>query len=233
MSTQPCLTPFETISNPTPCHSDRVKRAEESRRRGFASPVRRDPSVYLVSRLFALLISRYARVARVVRVTRDDKKGALNLFLNTPRTMSTHRRHSWVLLLGFLVGGGVIASLLAFFWPDPVYTSGLHSFRVETFATGLDTPWGMVFLPDGRMLVTERPGNLRIVDADGTVSEPIAGVPEVCACGQGGMLDVQLHPNYEENGWLYLAYSDRKTDGGSAVGFTAVMRALNRPYRST
>jgi len=142
--------------------------------------------------------------------------------------MSTHRRHSWVVLLGIFVFGSVIASLLAFFWPDAVYTAGRHSFRVETFATGLDTPWGMAFLPDGRMLVTERPGNLRIVDADGTVSEPIAGVPEVCACGQGGMMDVQLHPNYEENGWLYLAYSDRKTDGGSAVGFTAVMRARLR-----
>ena len=133
-------------------------------------------------------------------------------------------RHSWMPILGFFVGGGVLISLLAFFWPGAVYTSGPHSFRVETFATDLDTPWGMVFLPDGRMLVTEKRGNLRIVEADGTMSEPIAGVPEVCRCGQGGLMDVQLHPDYEENGWLYLAYSDRKKSGSSSA-FTAVMRA--------
>ena len=137
--------------------------------------------------------------------------------------MSKNRRHSWVAVLGVLVSGGGLISLLAFFWPEPVYTAGPHSFRVETFATGLNAPWGMAFLPDGRMLVTERPGNLRLVETDGTVSEPIAGVPEVCACGQGGMMDVQLHPNYEDNGWLYLAYSDRQ--GRSKKGFTAVMRA--------
>ena len=118
----------------------------------------------------------------------------------------------------------MLVAVLAFLLPEPVYTAGPHPFRVETFAEGLEAPWGMAFLPDGRMLVTERPGNLRIVEADGTVSGPIGGVPEVCACGQGGMMDVQLHPNYEENGWLYLAYSDRK-DGRSNEGFTAVMRA--------
>ena len=138
--------------------------------------------------------------------------------------MSRNPRYSWRVVLGGLVSAGVLVAVLAFFWPEPVYEAGAHSFRVETYATGLDAPWGMAFLPDGRMLVTERRGNLRIVEADGTVSEPIGGVPEVCACGQGGMMDVQLHPNYEENGWLYLAYSDRK-DGSSNEGFTAVMRA--------
>ncbi len=137
--------------------------------------------------------------------------------------MSKNRRQSWGTVLGVLVGGGVLVALLAFLWPAPVYQAGPHSFRVETFAQGLKAPWGMAFLPDGRMLVTEKSGNLRIVEADGTVSEPIDGVPEVCACGQGGMMDVQIHPNYEENGWLYLAYSDRK--GSSREGFTAVMRA--------
>ena len=138
--------------------------------------------------------------------------------------MSKSRRQSPVAVFGGLVSAGVLVAVLAFFWPEPVYKAGAHSFRVETYATGLEAPWGMAFLPDGRMLVTERPGNLRIVNTDGTVSEPIGGVPEVCACGQGGMMDVQLHPNYEENGWLYLAYSDRK-DGSSRQGFTAVMRA--------
>ena len=127
-------------------------------------------------------------------------------------------------MLSVLVSAGVLVALLAFLWPEPVYTAGAHSFRVETYAEGLKAPWGMAFLPDGRMLVTERPGNLRIVETDGTVSGPIGGVPAVCACGQGGMMDVQLHPDYEENGWLYLAYSDRK-EGRSREGFTAVMRA--------
>lgn len=137
--------------------------------------------------------------------------------------MSKNRRFSWVAVLGVLMSGAVLVSLLAFLWPQSVYKAGAHRFRMETFATGLDTPWGMAFLPDGRMLVTERPGTLRLVEKDGTVSEPIAGVPAVCACGQGGLLDVQLHPNYEENGWLYLAYSDRKA-GSDREGFTAVMR---------
>ncbi len=138
--------------------------------------------------------------------------------------MPSSHRSSWLTLLGLFLSGGVIVFVLAFFWPTSVYTAGAHRFQVEPFATGLDTPWGMVFLPDGRMLVTERRGTLRLVEADGTVSEPIGGVPEVCACGQGGLMDVQLHPNYEENGWLYLAYSDRK-EGSRREGFTAVLRA--------
>jgi glucose/arabinose dehydrogenase len=94
------------------------------------------------------------------------------------------------------------------------------------FATGLDTPWGMAFLPDGRMIVTEKTGTLRLIDADGTVSEPVGGVPEVCACGQGGLLDVQVHPNYDENRWIYFTYSDRREDDqGEPIGFTALMRA--------
>lgn len=137
--------------------------------------------------------------------------------------MSSRSRSLWYPLLGALMSGALLLAVLAFWWPEAVHTAGPHAFRVEPFATDLDTPWGMAFLPDGRMLVTERAGTLRIVDTDGAVSEPVAGVPAVCACGQGGLLDVQLHPNYEENGWLYLAYSDRKE--GSQEGFTAVLRA--------
>ena len=124
--------------------------------------------------------------------------------------------------LRVLVLGGALAALAAFFLPDPVQPADPADFEVETFATGLEIPWGMAFLPDGRMLVTERPGRLVIVGSDGKVSAPIAGVPEVCACGQGGMLDVQLHPHFEKNGWLYLAYSDLK-EGSSEEGFTAAM----------
>lgn len=69
-------------------------------------------------------------------------------------------------------------------------------FRVVAFATGLDHPWGAAFLPDGRMLVTERPGRMRLVARDGSLSAPIGGMPEVEARGQGGLLDVQLAPDF-------------------------------------
>ena len=90
--------------------------------------------------------------------------------------------------------------------------------KVETLATGLNHPWGMAFLPDGRMLVTERAGDLRIMAADGTLSEPLTGVPKVVAEGQGGLLDVALDPNFGENNIVYLSYSEPGEGGaGTAV----------------
>ena len=71
-----------------------------------------------------------------------------------------------------------------------------QAIKVETFAKGLVHPWGLAFLPDGRLLVTERPGRLRIVGKDGTLSAPLQGVPKVYASGQGGLLDVQLSPDF-------------------------------------
>src|SRR5688500_13555906 len=75
---------------------------------------------------------------------------------------------------------------------DGIYDSQRHTFRVVTVASGLEYPWGLAFLPDGRMLVTERPGRLRIVEKDGRLGSPLAGVPAVAADGQGGLLDVAL-----------------------------------------
>jgi len=72
----------------------------------------------------------------------------------------------------------------------------------------LQSPWGLAFLPDGRMLVTEKPGRLRIVTAAGQLSEPVAGVPMVDARGQGGLLDVTLDPNYAQNQLVYVSYSE-------------------------
>jgi glucose/arabinose dehydrogenase len=92
--------------------------------------------------------------------------------------------------------------------------------RVETIAHGLQNPWGLVFLPDGRMLVTERPGRLRIVTKDGAISEPLKGVPEVFAQGQGGLLDVKLDPDFTKNRLVYITYSE---PGDSGAG-TAVAR---------
>ena len=88
-----------------------------------------------------------------------------------------------------------------------VFESQEHAFRVVTVTTGLDHPWGLAFLPGGRMLVTERPGRLRTVTAGRLDPEPIAGLPKVRASGQGGLLDVALHPEFGENGWVYLSYA--------------------------
>ena len=100
-----------------------------------------------------------------------------------------------------------------------------HTFRVETFATGLGVPWGLAFLPDGRLLVTEREGRLRIVGTDGAVSPPIDGVPKVLAKGQGGLMDVALHPQYAETGWIYLSYSDPLPGPlGGMLSYTAISR---------
>ena len=92
------------------------------------------------------------------------------------------------------------------------------SFEVVTVAQGLDHPWAMTWLPDGRMLVTERPGRLRIVAKDGTLSAPVTGLPAVDARGQGGLLDVALSPIFAEDGLIYWSYSEPREGGnGTAV----------------
>lgn len=93
--------------------------------------------------------------------------------------------------------------------------------RVVTVATGLEHPWGLAFLPDDRMLVTERPGRLRIVRPDGSLSEPVRGTPEVFANGQGGLLDVALDPGFVGNQLIYLSYAE---PGEGDVAGTAVAR---------
>ncbi len=88
----------------------------------------------------------------------------------------------------------------------------------ETVAKGLEHPWALAFLPDGRILVTERPGRLRIVEKDGGLSKPLTGVPKVVAQGQGGLLDVALDPRFEENRLVYLSYAEPGEGGaGTAV----------------
>jgi glucose/arabinose dehydrogenase len=92
---------------------------------------------------------------------------------------------------------------------------------VQTVASGLSHPWAIAFLPDGRLLVTERPGRIRIVGADGKLSPPLAGVPKVMASGQGGLHDVILDRNYAQNHTIYFCYAE-PADGG---GRTALARA--------
>jgi glucose/arabinose dehydrogenase len=95
------------------------------------------------------------------------------------------------------------------------------AFDVVTVTEGLVNPWGLTFLPDGKMLVTERPGRLRVVSADGKqMSEPIAGLPAVDARGQGGLLDVAIDPAFQKNQLIYWSYAEPGTNGNN----TAVAR---------
>ena len=94
--------------------------------------------------------------------------------------------------------------------------------KVETFAKGLAYPWGLAFLPDRRLLVTERPGRLRLIGKDGRVSPPVEGVPVVQAAGQGGLLDVALAPDFAASRLIFFSYAERREGGGSA---TTVARA--------
>ncbi len=89
--------------------------------------------------------------------------------------------------------------------PPPKVASKI---KVETFAGGLKNPWGLQFLPDGRLLVTERPGRLRLIGKDGKISAPVEGVPAVYAKGQGGLLDVALAPDYAQSGIIYFSYAE-------------------------
>ena len=101
------------------------------------------------------------------------------------------------------------------------FESAKHRFHLVKVVDGLEHPWGLAFLPDGRMLVTERPGRLRIVADGWLVPEPVTGVPEVWDDGQGGLLDVALHPGFAENGLVYLSYASPDDDDDAA---TAVAR---------
>jgi glucose/arabinose dehydrogenase len=105
---------------------------------------------------------------------------------------------------------------------DGPQRSAKHDFRVVTVADGLQVPWGMAWLPNGDMLVTERAGRLRIVRGGKLVATPIAGVPSVRTGGQGGLLDVAVHPNFAQNKLVYLSYAKASPDG--AQGTTAVSR---------
>jgi glucose/arabinose dehydrogenase len=94
-----------------------------------------------------------------------------------------------------------------------------HAFRISSLVTGLENPWSVAFLPDGRFLITERAGRLRLVSSDFKLDpKPIDGLPEVVSHGQGGLFDVVLHPQYAQNGWIYWAYNARGPGGwGTAL----------------
>jgi glucose/arabinose dehydrogenase len=111
--------------------------------------------------------------------------------------------------------------------PGTIVPSENASFKLEpVMESGLEVPWAIAFLPDGRVLVTERPGRLRIIENGMLLREPVRGIPAVYG-GEGGLLDVVLHPNYSRpgNDWIYLSYGD-KSAGGLAM--TSVIRGRLR-----
>ncbi len=132
------------------------------------------------------------------------------------RQMRTTAQSALALTIATMIGLSMPVTATA-----ETQTSQGAEFEAVVVADGLEHPWGLAFLPDGRMLVTERNGNLRVVTPDGQVSDPVLGLPEVAARGQGGLLDVILHPDYGSNGWLYLSFS---RSGQNGTG-TAIARA--------
>lgn len=116
-----------------------------------------------------------------------------------------------------LAATAMLASPLALAQPDKSVQTEAGAIAIETVVEGLVHPWGMAFLPDGRMLITEREGRLRILSKDEKLSDPIEGVPDVFNRGQGGLLDVALHPDFASNRWVYLSFAEPGEDGASTA----------------
>lgn len=108
-------------------------------------------------------------------------------------------------------------------YADEVVSTEKVKIKVETFADGLENPWGLVFLPDGRALVTEREGRLRVVSAMGRLSAPLSGVPKVDTRGQGGVLDVAIDPEFAKNKFVYVSFAE---PGDGDTNSTAVARGV-------
>ncbi len=104
------------------------------------------------------------------------------------------------------------------------FSTASFKYELDTIADGMEAPWGLAFLPDGDMLITEKSGTLFRRGTDGKLSK-VKGLPEVRDFGQGGLLDVELHPDYDENNLVYLSYSKPKKEGGETIGTTAIMKA--------
>lgn len=133
------------------------------------------------------------------------------------RDFGRHFSGKWLLLV--LVGAAALSLFSRYGMSvDGPRDTKAGTIKVETVATGLSHPWGLAFLPDGRMLVTERSGTLRLVSKDGKLSPALSGVPKVVVAGQGGLLDVAIDPDFKSNNLVYLTYSEPGEGGaGTAV----------------
>ena len=121
----------------------------------------------------------------------------------------------------WLIAGAVAVVPAAASAAPQTYPSSVGNLMVETIATGLANPWALAFLPDGRLVVTERAGRMRIVGKDGKLSLPLAGVPQVAARSQGGLHDVVLDRDYAQNSTIYFCFAEPASGGGR----TALARA--------
>jgi glucose/arabinose dehydrogenase len=119
------------------------------------------------------------------------------------------------------------------FVPDPagrVVEAGGQKVRIDVVARGLDTPWGLAFLPDGRLLVTERAGRLRIIDRRGRLlPEPVKGLPVPLVIQDGGYFDIAPHPDYARNGWIYFSYAERLAGSPDPAPPAAGQRPVSPP----
>jgi len=145
----------------------------------------------------------------------------------------THRLWSAALLTAFAavsaVAGLPVTSTLADGYQTNAPDAPRTAVKVEIVAEGLEHPWGLAFLDNGDMLVTERPGRLRVVQTDGTISEPVSGLPAIAARGQGGLLDVAIPPDADPDAPdVYLTFSERRETFSSAIAVTAVRGRLVR-----
>jgi glucose/arabinose dehydrogenase len=114
--------------------------------------------------------------------------------------VSSFRLSAVIIALAYLWALAGVASAEAI-------SSEEHDLRLVTVAVGLEHPWSLAFMPDGGMLVTERPGRLRVIRDGQLAPEPVAGLPEIAAGGQGGLMDVALDPDFADNGLIYLSYA--------------------------
>lgn len=158
--------------------------------------------------------SEAARVARILQRQHLQLK-------RVPHTQKEEIKMIRKALL-FMVMGFILSSALPASGQVPVLRSAYHDYRVVTVVDDLERPWSFAFLPEGDMLVTELLGRLRIVRDGSLLEEPVAGVPDVLAGGQGGLLDVVLHPDFASNRLIYLSYSKPLADSEGAT--TAVVR---------
>jgi aldose sugar dehydrogenase len=110
---------------------------------------------------------------------------------------------------------------------EQAFGSSAGELEVRTVARGLVNPWALAFLPDGKMLVTERPGRMRLVTAEGQISPPLKGVPEAWASGQGGLLDVVTDKSFAQNKTIYFCYAERTEGGGRTTAARAKLNDAN------